>query len=110
MRAQPVIAAALIAVLLSTSNSFAQPDAPKPDPVQTAVRQSLELLQNSASEYTAQRKCFSCHHQAVPVLAFTTAKKRGFDIDDKELQRQIQFTADFLAKNRDNYEKGKGQG
>src|SRR5207302_3093711 len=25
-------------------------------------------------------------------------------------QRQLQFTADFLANNRDNYENGKGQG
>ena len=34
----------------------------------------------------------------------------GFDVDEKELQHQLKFTADFLAKNRANYVKGKGQG
>ena len=81
-----------------------------PDPVRDAVSKSLALLQKSAAEYPRHRKCFSCHHQALPILAFTTAKTRNFAIDEKDLQRQLQFTADFLAKNRENYEKGKGQG
>ena len=58
-----------------------------------------------------QRKCFSCHHQAMHVLTFTTATETsGFAVNEKEIARQFKFTADFLAKNRANYEKGKGQG
>ncbi|MBI1830360.1 MAG: hypothetical protein HYR84_02780 [Planctomycetes bacterium] len=75
-----------------------------------AVGKSLALMQKSAAEYTVHRKCFSCHHQALPVLAITTAKARGLAIDEKELERQLKFTADFLAKNRENYQMGKGQG
>jgi squalene cyclase len=105
MRAQPMIAFALTAPLLFASSLPAQPSE-----THTAVVKSLTLLQKSAAEYTVHRKCFSCHHQAIPVLAFTTAKMRGFAIDDKELQRQLQFTADFLGKNRENYQMGKGQG
>ena len=104
MRAQLMIAAVLIATL--TSSAFAQGD----DPIAAGAVKGLALLQKSAAEYTSQKKCFSCHHQAIPVLAFTTAKVRGFAIDDKELQRQLKFTATFLANNRENYEKGKGQG
>ncbi len=112
MRMQLLIVAAVMATFLSARGAFAQPNEPGPDPVEKAVYKSLALLRQSAGEYTLQRKCFSCHHQAISVLAFTTAKARGLQIDDKDLQlqRQLQFTADFLGKNRDNYEKGKGQG
>jgi hypothetical protein len=46
----------------------------------------------------------------VPILALTTAKARGFEVDDEALQRQVKHTAGFLAKNRENYLKGRGQG
>src|SRR5258708_34673049 len=74
--------------------------------IKAAIAKSLPLLQKSAAEYTKHRDCFSCHHQALPLLALTTAQGRGFDVSAEELQKQVQFTADFLAKNRDNYLKG----
>ncbi len=103
MRAFQAITAALILV----GSAVAQP---APETIRTAATKGLTLLRKSAAEYTVQRKCFSCHHQALPVLAMTTAKARGFDVDEKELQRQLKHTADFLAKNREEYEMGKGQG
>jgi hypothetical protein len=106
MRVQLAILAALLAFHATTERSFGTP----PESIKDAAVKSLTLLQKSAAEYTVHRKCFSCHHQALPVLAFTTAKTRGFDVNEKELQQQIQFTADFLAKNRENYQQGKGQG
>lgn len=81
-----------------------------PDAIRAAVVKSLTLLEKSAATYTEHRKCFSCHHQALPVLAFTTAKAHGFKVNDKEIQRQVKWTADFLEKNRENYLMGKGQG
>jgi len=83
---------------------------PQPAAIRDAATKSLKLLEDSAAKYTEHRQCFSCHHQALPVLAFTTAKARGFDVSEKGLAHQLKFTADFLAKNRDNYLKGKGQG
>jgi len=80
------------------------------EPVRGAIGKSLAIMQSSAAEYTKHRKCFSCHNQALPVLAITTAKSRGIAVDEKELERQLKFTADFLAKNRENYQMGKGQG
>src|SRR5881396_1413141 len=43
-------------------------------------------------------------------MALTTARSRGITIDAENLRQQVQFTADFLVKNRTNYLDGKGQG
>jgi squalene cyclase len=106
MRVQLAILAALLAFHATTERSFGTP----PESIKDAAVKSLTLLQKSAAEYTVHRKCFSCHHQALPVLAISSAKARGFEVNEKELQQQLQFTADFLAKNRENYQQGKGQG
>ncbi len=103
MRNPTFIAVVFLGVTASAS-------ATPPDDVKTAVTKSITLLEKSAAEYLVQRKCFSCHHQAMHVLAFTAAKERGFAVNDKEIARQLKFTADFLAKNRENYAMGKGQG
>jgi hypothetical protein len=81
-----------------------------PDPIRSAVAKAVPLLQQSAAEYTRHRQCFACHHQALPLLALTTAQARGVAVSQEEIDNQRQFTADSLAKNRDGYEKGIGQG
>ena len=43
-------------------------------------------------------------------MALTTAQSRGFVIDQDHLQQQLQFTADFLTRNKDRYREGLGQG
>ena len=43
-------------------------------------------------------------------MALVTARGRGFEIDEGNLQRQVEFTAKFLETNRTNYLSGKGQG
>jgi hypothetical protein len=81
-----------------------------PEPVRATVARSLPLLQKSGAEYIHHRECFSCHHQALPLLALTTARPRGFAVSEQGLENQLRHTADFLAKNRDNYQKGRGTG
>jgi hypothetical protein len=83
---------------------------PAPAQVRAAIARSLPLLEKSATEYTKHRQCFSCHHQALPVLALTAARGRGFEVSAEVLQKQLRHTADFLGGNRDNYRKGRGQG
>jgi len=58
----------------------------------------------------AKRTCFACHHQAIPILALTTARTRGFPIKEEELRKHLRFIAEFLAKDQENYHKGRGQG
>jgi hypothetical protein len=55
-------------------------------------------------------RCYTCHNQGLVVMALTTARDRGFAIDADNLQRQLKFTADFLVKNQDGYNQGRGQG
>lgn len=57
-----------------------------------------------------RERCFTCHNQGLPIMALATAQSRGIVIDSDELRKQVQFTADFLAKNRENYLAGRGQG
>ena len=98
----------VFALLALAGRAFADP--PSPEQIRAAATKTLALLQKSATKYTEHRQCFSCHHQAMPMFAFTAAKAHGFDVDEKMIAHQLKFTADFLAKNRENYKKGKGQG
>jgi hypothetical protein len=103
----------------------ASPDSPKPaaaestaaepavsaSAVRDAIEKSLPLLTKAAVGHREQRKqCFACHNQGVPIFALTAAKSHGFAIDDGELATQLQFIADFLAKNREKFLEGKGTG
>ena len=91
--------------------AFAEEVVPSTAAIKAGVKKSLPLLETAARGSMEKRKqCFTCHNQALPIMALTTARARGFTIDGENLRRQLQFTADFLAKNRTNYLAGKGQG
>jgi len=79
--------------------------------IRAAVAKSLPLLERSSNIAMEERpNCFTCHHTGLPLMAFITARDRGFAIKEEDMRAQIQFTADFLARNRANYLAGKGQG
>ena len=79
--------------------------------IRAAVARSLPLLERSSVIAIDERSnCFTFHHTGLPVMTFVTARERGFKIDAGNLQTQLQFTTDFLAKGRANYLQGKGQG
>lgn len=81
------------------------------DALRAAVDRSLPLLETGARGALQKRKqCFTCHNQGLPILALTTAESRGFKIDKSHLDEQLKFTAEFLGKNKSNYQEGKGQG
>src|SRR5687767_6020005 len=76
--------------------------------IKAAVVKSLPLLGQSAKISMEKRKqCFTCHNQGLPVMALTVARDRGLTVDEEVLRRQLQFTADFLSRGRDNYLAGK---
>ena len=80
------------------------------DAVRAAIQKSIPLLQQGASGSATERKCFTCHNQALPVIALTEFARRGFDIDEEMLQRQLQHTWDHLEKGTTEYQAGNGQG
>ncbi len=96
------------ALLLTCSSAFA---APAESQIRAAIEKSIPLLEAGTKGSIEKRaRCFTCHNQAHPVIALTTARARGFKIDEANLRRQVKFTADFLTKGRANYLKGRGQG
>jgi hypothetical protein len=66
--------------------------------VKAVITKALPLLQKGAAGHVAQRTCFSCHHQALPVLALKLAQERGFVIDEDGLRKQLVFTHNALAQ------------
>ncbi|HEV3260524.1 MAG TPA: prenyltransferase/squalene oxidase repeat-containing protein [Gemmataceae bacterium] len=101
------VAALLIA--LAGPVAAAEP-APAAKEVRDAITKALPLIQKGSAGHMAQRTCFACHHQAIPILALTTARSRGFPVKREEIQKHARFIAHFLDTNRARYLKGHGQG
>lgn len=78
--------------------------------VRTAVQRAIQLLQQGASVSAKERKCFTCHNQALPVFVMAEVATRGFEIDKDLLQRQLQHTWNHLNNGKTGYQAGKGQG
>jgi Squalene-hopene cyclase C-terminal domain len=97
-----------VPLLAAAAGRADEPPAPSPEKVQAAVGKALPLLLKGAQGHVAKRTCFACHNQAIPILAFTTARERGFSVRDEDLKKQLKFIAAFLERNRENYLQGKG--
>ena len=79
--------------------------------LRAAISRSLPLLEAAARGSAEKRgQCFTCHNQCLPVMALTNARSRGFPVDEGNLAKQLDLTVTFLAKNKDHYPKGRGQG
>ena len=92
-------------------DAFAEDLVQSNEAIKAAVTKSVPLLEAGARGSMEKRKQrFTCHNQALPVMALITACSRGITIDAENLRRQVQFTDDFLVKNRTNYLAGKSQG
>ena len=103
--------ALMVGALVANGSVVQADDGPDPAAIKAAVAKSLPLLETGAKGSMEQRKqCFTCHNQGLPVMALVTAQSRGMAIDAEHLQSQLKFTADFLAKNKQKYLEGKGQG
>jgi len=99
-----------IAALLLTTAAIADETAIAPEELRSAIEKSLPLLETGAVGHREHRECFSCHNQGVPIVALTTARSRGFKIDEEELARQLAFITGFLKTNREKFLQGKGTG
>ena len=72
------------------------------------LERTLKLLQHSADTYIKNRKCFTCHHQALPAMTIALARDRGFAVDDEAAKAQSGFTHRYFTDRRSNLRKGKG--
>lgn len=79
-----------------------------PDDVRLAAQKAVTLLQASAETYLTRRECYSCHHQTLPVMAFSLAKPRGVKVADDAMRRQSALTQAFFEERRQRVAKGQG--
>tara|TARA_R110002095_G_scaffold184553_3_gene161738 strand:+ start:1420 stop:2436 length:1017 start_codon:yes stop_codon:yes gene_type:complete len=83
---------------------------PDPSAIKAAIQRSISLIENASAGSARERKCFTCHNQALAVLVLDEAKQRGFAINEANLQLQVEHTAAHLKRGLENYRAGKGQG
>ncbi len=99
-----------IALLSLSQSALADDQLPTSEMIDQSIRKSLPLLERGAKGSLEQRKqCFNCHNQGLPVMALLTARSRGFPVDSEHIKTQLQFTADFLSRNKQRYREGEGQ-
>jgi len=104
-----MLAIALLALALDPAPTE-PPAEPAPAAIRAAVERSVPLIQRSLAEYARRRDCFSCHHQALGLLALTTARGRGLEVDGDLIGDQSAFVAADLSKAADGYRQGRSQG
>src|SRR5947208_13155962 len=105
-----VIALALPAALITTDARALEEPGPTTGQIRSAISQSLPLLLKGAEGHVANRSCFACHNQTVPIKALTTARQRGFVVRPEDFSKQLEHIARFLDGNREAYRQGRGQG
>jgi hypothetical protein len=77
--------------------------------IRTAVERALPPLQKSLVVYAEKRDCFSCHNQAVPLIALDIARVRGLAIDKDAFQGAVALTLADLESALEDYRRGRGQ-
>ena len=78
------------------------------DPARRAIERALPRIEQGAANYTTHRTCFSCHHQAMALLSLSSARDRGFAVDQSKIQKQIDFTLKTFQPIHDDILKGQG--
>ncbi|GIS59028.1 MAG: hypothetical protein CM1200mP2_12530 [Planctomycetaceae bacterium] len=84
--------------------------APADKAIRAAIVKAVPALEKGAAGSAKERKCFTCHNQALPVLALVGARKRGFSIDKENLEKQLRHTETHLKRGRRGISKVEAKG
>lgn len=57
--------------------------------VREPAQRAILLLERSSMQFTKSSGCYSCHHQALPQMAFSVARTRGLKTDEVDARQQI---------------------
>lgn len=105
-RRAPRVASCVAMLAVTHFAGVARGEPPTPATIRAAAQKSLSLLEASADEYTRQRDCFSCHHQALPAMTLALAARREFNVSAQMAQRQAEFTVAFFQGLGDGLPRG----
>jgi hypothetical protein len=71
-----------------------------------AVEKALPLLQRVGPPFWEGSGCISCHHQTLPAMAVSTARERGFAVNETAAKAAVKLTLDYLDGRRDHILQG----
>lgn len=79
------------------------PTAAIEDPdVRRSIAKSLALLQYNGPLFFKRSGCISCHNVSIPLMAMTTARERGFAVDNEVISRLMKAHLATLGPHREN--------
>ena len=110
IRLTAIVLLALMWSVTDDQTSNAQERELSPKQLEQAIERALPLLEISSAETARQRQCFTCHGQAMPIVALIEANRHGFVVDSQNLQRQLDHTYAHLNRSKKLYQEGKGTG
>jgi N-acyl-D-amino-acid deacylase len=103
--ATTILALALIGLLQPFVLAVEPPEdskASQGDRALAALKLGLPLVEKAAMRYPEHRKCFSCHHQTLPMMAMVAARGAGVPLNETVLGAQADFShASFTAQLKD---------
>lgn len=91
-----------LALLLTAAPARAE----TPDAIRAAIDKGLRRIEQGSASYIKNRQCFSCHHQAVTIHVFASARARGFELAPEKLRQQVDFTIQTFKQKRERIAKG----
>ncbi len=80
------------------------------DKLTDAVTRGVRLLEKAAKNYPEHRDCFACHHQTLPLLGMSEAKRIGIAIDEAVFDATLEFTRKHFADRIGAMREGRGIG
>jgi len=84
--------------------------------IATAIERGYEVIRKGVNNYPEHRDCFSCHHQALPLFAFSLNGRKNLEADSTEFlgaeltQAIINFTEESFEPKTALMREGSGVG
>lgn len=79
------------------AKSNGAPEAVDSADILTAVAKALPLIEAGANGHLDNRSCFTCHHQAMPVVAMQAARERKLEVNGESFQKQLDRTLKIIT-------------
>jgi ankyrin repeat protein len=74
--------------------------------IQSAIQASIPLLQRADAAFVPKAACVSCHNNSLTAMTVGSARKSGFQVDEKTAAQQVKANIFGLEKLRDYLHQG----
>jgi ankyrin repeat protein len=74
--------------------------------IQSAIQGSIPLLQKADAAFVPKAACVSCHDNSLAAMATASARRSGFQVDEKTAAQQVRANVFGLEKLRDYLHQG----